>query len=563
MKTGDRTTVTNPANEATPLLPRAEDLPPPASEKAQSWLKPKPIHLVLLCGFFASLSFGVTQVPIVYVFRLMTCEAYYAHHPTQVPHDGRDRCSLPTIEAGTARAVSLLGITTTFFGVINLFITGWTIKRLGVKAALALQVLTPASRLLVQNVGVLLGGSTGIIVVQASQVVTVMGGPNGYMLALNTYVTELTGHEGRTGTLGRLQGCMMFGSAIGFLIGGVLAEAFHIETPFQFALVLFLASTGYVLLCLPWIPGRKEEQAQSSSGVRRMLGPLKTILPSRWMQQDGHIRTEHGAIFLAAGAFCGVLATGYIPTLLQMYATDIFDFGTRRNSYLVSTHSFLRGLYLTVVFPRIIKLGRHLFDKHHDISAASSSPTSGTATPSERTQLANAMQDEEQEDVSPPKPRSPATADADAEPRPFTFDLTYTRASILIDGILTAGAAFVSQGWQMYLIAALLPFGAGTASAAKGVILQMCAPSERTDALSAIALVEMMARLSTTFVFGLVFAAFAAMEKTYFVFVCNAAVALAGFAVLLLSRFPVEGSRRLQRTETEADREEVAARNEV
>ena len=131
MKPGDRTTVTNPANEATPLLPRAEDLPPPASEKAQSWLKPKPIHLVLLCGFFASLSFGVTQVPIVYVFRLMTCEAYYAHHPTQVPHDGRDRCSLPTIEAGTARAVSLLGITTTFFGVINLFITGWTISDWG------------------------------------------------------------------------------------------------------------------------------------------------------------------------------------------------------------------------------------------------------------------------------------------------------------------------------------------------------------------------------------------------------------------------------------------------
>ena len=145
----------------------------------------------------------------------------------------------------------------------------------------------------------------------------------------------------------------------------------------------------------------------------------------------------------------------------------------------------------------------------------------------------------------PPKPSE--------EQETFDFDLIYTRFSLLADGVLTLGASFVQKGWEMYLIAALLPFGAGTASAAKGTILQMCPAKDRVDALSAMAFVEMIARLSTTFVFGLIFAAFASIGKTYLVFTCNAAVALLGFCILLLSRFPPRGSRRLQGKATDVD----------
>ena len=42
-------------------------------------------YLVMLCAFLTSLSFGVTQVPLLYVFRLMTCDAYYEAHPPQTP----------------------------------------------------------------------------------------------------------------------------------------------------------------------------------------------------------------------------------------------------------------------------------------------------------------------------------------------------------------------------------------------------------------------------------------------------------------------------------------------
>jgi hypothetical protein len=305
-----------PAEEDTPLLLRQDS----KQSSKQRTVSCQPINLILLCGFITSLSFGVTQVPLLYVFRLMTCEAYYDKHNTSPPE--LDRCAIPEIEASTARAVALLGFSTTFFGVANLFLTGWGIKHFGVKASLALQVFWPAARLLVQNVGVMIGGEKGIIIVQCSQGLTFIGGPNGYLLALNTYVTEVTEHKQRTGNLGRLQGCSMFGSSIGMLIGGILAEAFDIITPFQVTLALFLASTVYVLVCLPYIAPDKKAVAKDAAGASRILGPMKTLLPSKWILTNGQIRREYGALILAIGAYLGVLATGYAsyPLLIKLGA---------------------------------------------------------------------------------------------------------------------------------------------------------------------------------------------------------------------------------------------------
>lgn len=473
----------------------------------------------------------------------MTCDAYYTTHPSPPPSHTRDRCSLPVIEASTAYAVSLLGGSTTFFGVFNLFLTGLAIKRFGVKSALAFQVFWPAARLAVQNVGVRVGGHNGIIIVQCSQFITIVGGPVGYLLALNTYVAEVAKNKERTGYLGILQGMNMFGSALGFLIGGVLADVFSIRTPFEVTLVLFVASTIYVLIFLPWIPAQKEEKASTKGqgNFQKAFGPLKSIMPAKWVLKDGRIQTEYGTLILAAGVFLGVLATGYIPTLLQMYATDIFEFGTKRNSYLVSSHSFLRGMFLVLAFPRIIAAGRKYTEKQRDARPPTSTPPD---TPPDDGLTRETTQEDMQENVLN---RVQTTSDTDT----YEFDLIFTRFSLLADGVLTLGASFVQRGWQMYLIGAILPLGAGTASAAKGTILQMCPASERTDALSAIALVEMVARLSTTFVFGVIFAAFAGVGKTYLVFTCNAGVALAGFAILLLSRYPPEGSKRLDGKGTE------------
>ena len=421
----------------------------------------------------------------------MTCEAYYKSHPEPAP--GSDRCGNHEIEAGTARAVSLLGASTTLFGVLNLFVTGWAIKKFGVKAALLISVFWPAVRLAIQNIGVMTGGGEGIIIIQASQIITIVGGPAGYLLALNSYVTEIIEPSGRTGALGKLQGVSFLGISLAYLAGGLISDAFGIIAPFRVTLALFLTSCLYVLLFLPWIPPDKSMFEKPSNGIARFFGPLKIFTPQRWTLRDGRVVTEYGTILLGIGTFLGVLATGYIPVLLQMYATNVYNFGTTKNGYLISLNSFIRGLFLMLAFPRLISVGRKWVSNRDSLKSTEVDIRQDSAIPdlpSEPNDFAAAEAMDDDEPIEPPKRND--------EKETFAFDLQYTRYSLLADAILTGAASFVSQGWQMYLVAVLLPFASGTGAAAKGTILQMCSAAERADALSAITLVEMIARLATS-----------------------------------------------------------------
>lgn len=524
--------------ETTPLLrhanPEGADVKEGSRDHSIQWR-------LMLCAFLVSLSFGITQVPMLYVFRVMTCDAYYEDtHRIRDPA-AKDPCAIHEIEAGTARAIALLGASTTLFGLINLLVTGWTIKRLGVKRALAIQIFWPAVRLLVQNIGVSKGSSLGILIVQTSQIITIVGGPNGYVLALNSFVADVVEHEGRTGALGRLQGCMLYGAAIGFLTGGLTGDAYGIIAPFRMTVVLFLLSVVYVAICLPSTPPPEKPDRHSdrpSIGLGRFFGPLRIFAPQKWNLPDGRISAQFGALTLGLGVFLGILATGYIPTLLQMYATDEFQFGTKANGWLIFMYSSLRGSFLTFVFPRIIAAGREWLEPTTTEPTVKdlliSEPV--TAAPSDEIGPIDPIDNDLEPNVSLPQVKK----------QTFAFDLMYARFSLLLDGALTGLAVFVSQGYQLYVVAALLPIAAGTAAASKGTILQMLPENQRVDALGGITLVENIARLSTTAIFGLVFAALAEVGKIPLVFLCNAAVALLGFVVLLFSRFPPDGGKRVE-----------------
>lgn len=178
--------------------------------------------------------------------------------------------------------------------------------------------------------------------------------------------------------------------------------------------------------------------------------------------------------------------TGYLPTMLQLYATDVFSFGTSENGWLIFMYSMLRGVFLTFAFPKLIAVGRKWTSKREaELRRAE-------GTDSERQPLL-VQSDASTVSEGPKKDQAQKT---------FTFDLTYTRFSLIADGLLTMLCSFVREGWQMYLVAAVLPFAAGTGSAAKGTVLQMvgssATSSERTDALAGVSLVENMARLTTS-----------------------------------------------------------------
>lgn len=59
--------------------------------------------------------------------------------------------------------------------------TGWVSKRFGPRLALMMQTFVPAIRVLTQILGVIAGKSAGMMIIQATQLITIFGGPAGYM----------------------------------------------------------------------------------------------------------------------------------------------------------------------------------------------------------------------------------------------------------------------------------------------------------------------------------------------------------------------------------------------
>lgn len=187
---------------------------------------------------------------------------------------------------------------------------------------------------------VTIGGSAGIAVIQITQFICVLGGPAGYLsvsspylvlvailtkysrLVTNTYASELVRPHERTSALGVLQGCVMFGTAIGFLLGGLTGDIFGIRSPFQIAFALMSLSSIYVLIFLPYIappPAIAASKSIQSQGLARFIGPARMFAAERFVLPNGKVAWQYGIPLLGLGVFFGVLATGYMGVLLQVH----------------------------------------------------------------------------------------------------------------------------------------------------------------------------------------------------------------------------------------------------
>ncbi|KAI1745214.1 major facilitator superfamily transporter [Xylaria scruposa] len=494
---------------------------------------------ILLAGFLMSFTLGITQVPIVYVFRLLECDIFYEHNPPFTgPAD--ERCLRREIDAGSALQFSVLGMSTSLSGVFNLFVCGYFIKVWGPRWSFVSQTSLLGLRVSSQIVGVTLGGRTGELVFQICQAIGIIGGPRGYQLVLNTAIGETVAAKDRTAVFGRLQGAIMLGTAFGYLLGGVLGDVYGIRRPFEVAFFLYVLSTLYGALFMPnKTTTDSSNQKQTSHGLDAFFAPLKVIVPHRYRLESGKVIKNYGLIFLALGIFLGVFASGYAPLLLQMYATSTFHFNTTENGWLMFGNSSIRGLFLLFLFPKIITEGRIWFNGKLQQSEITEHHRNDDVVIPTRPEDFPAAEGGEvpQEPVQNPEP--------DEEDSGTGFDLLFVRWSLVVDSMVTLFAGFSSAGWQVYLAGFLLPFASGSAPAAKGVMTEMCSPSQRPDAISAITLVESTAMMVTQGLFGLIFAAFSEMGKPNLTFFCNAGIAVLGFLVLFIAHLPPANSIRI------------------
>lgn len=375
----------------------------------------------------------------------MTCEEFYRHHPPSQLHG--DRCSRNEIDAEYAKQISIIGLTTTFCGILNLFVAGWLTRKWGPRLALVSQTTCPALRVAIQVIAVRTGAGEGVLLLQCSQLMGLIGGVSGYLLVLNTAAGEVVPANARTGMFGKLQGAVMLGTATGYTLGGFMGDSYGIQRPFETAVALFLLSSLYAALFVPYIdPAVLSDGTSDSQSGNSVFGPLKVLLPQVVRLSSGMKTRHYGISFLALGVFVGVLATGYAPVLIQMYAISTFSFQPAHLGYLMALNSLIRGFFLMGAFPRIINAGRQWFAvsaAQRKLDDQKCSTNQSDLIPTNPAEIESCALLGGQEPTLPP---SPVSAESGRE-----FDLFFLRWSLVVDGVITACTASATSGWHIYL----------------------------------------------------------------------------------------------------------------
>ncbi|WWC59317.1 uncharacterized protein I303_101868 [Kwoniella dejecticola CBS 10117] len=488
-----------------------------------------PVPRVFFTSTLLSMTFAFTQTTLVYAFRVMTCEEYYKTHTWD--GQGKDRCNVPYVEAKTARQIAIMSTVTVSAMIANLFLSGWSIKKFGVKATMFQQTFWAALRNLCQMYAIKTGAGTGMLIIQSTQLFNILGSAGGYQIASNVFVSMLVPAEERTKQFGVLAGMIMLGSSLGYTLGGLAYTYYGLLAPFQCAFGLLCFCTVFGALFLPYLPPEVQDKKEDSKGTEEkkkqsFLAPLKLFIPRIVETSDGKSKRDYNLLLLGAGAFVSVLATGYVHLALQLVGTDVFDFTPSESGMMLSGNLLIRAFFLSICFPRIITYGRRLISHRKDV------PT-GAARDEHPERPIEA---EEPDDIGAPR-EDQARQPTDVQ-HGSTFDLYFLRWSIFVDGLLTGLTTLSTQGWHLYLAAGVLPFASATGAACKGVTLDFVEPHQRADALSAIALIEKVAQVSTISLFSNIFAVLSEQGKPTLVFSANGATAMVAFILLLFVRMP-------------------------
>ncbi|WWC87011.1 uncharacterized protein L201_001894 [Kwoniella dendrophila CBS 6074] len=524
-------------NEDTPLI-KHNDEDGFQLSKRSGWNIFGPVQRVYFTTLLLAMTFAFTQTSLIYSFRVMTCDEYYKTHKWDGGNEDK-KCNIPYIESKTAKEIALMSTTTTMSMVVNIFISGWFIKRFGVKAAMFQQSFWATLRNLTQIYSLNQGGKLGITIIQSSQAFNILGSAGGYQIASNVYISMLVKPEERTKQFGVLAGIIMLGNSLGYSFGGIAYNLYGLLAPFQCAFALLCFCTIFGILFLPYMTPESHTQSkvddQSAEKQKQsFLAPLKLFIPRKSTNSDGRTKRDYNLFLIASGTFFSVLATGYVHVALQLVGTDVFGFTPNESGMMLSGNLFVRAIFLSICFPRIITYGRKLLSHRTALSTTDiSSSDEGYA---EENHLEESAQAEQPDDLGVPRD--------DQARRPTdllhgsTFDLYFLRWSIFIDGLLTGLTTLSTKGWHLYLAAGVLPFASATGSATKGVTLDFVRPDQRADALSAIALIEKLAQVITISLFGYIFALFSEQGQPTLIFLANGAIAMLAFLLLLFVRMP-------------------------
>ncbi|KAJ7496344.1 hypothetical protein B0H11DRAFT_859582 [Mycena galericulata] len=509
-----------------------------------------PYRRVLLATFLLSTTFAFTATPLFYAYRIFNCQEYY-EDPAHPRYEGTgDACAITAIDTVTAKDITVMITLTTFSGTLNLIVTTWEIKNWGLRKAIINQTFWPALRNLTQIYATVVGGRLGITIMQSTQLITILGGGAGYLLSANSYMAEVVGPEERTAAFGVLAGMAMLGVANGYICGGLSNDFIGLSAPFEITFCLLVGSTFFTAFCLPYIPpggfpsksddnstddDPTPEDLEKKESVFAFLYCLSIFLPGKYADDKGRF---WGLPLLAAGAFWSVMATAYVPLMLQLTATNQYGFKPGDNGFLMSGNALSRAAFLTLAFPHIITRGRNFFSQPNAAAKPVLPPADGDTAGLPAVASSLEPHEATSGETVTESPVNPQEAPPTDKKHGSAFDLAFLRYSMVIDAVLVGLLVFSNSSGDIWAAAVILPLASGTAPACKGVLLDMVPAKHKSDALSAIALVETTAMITTVSLYGALFAFLSEIGHPNLVFLFNALTALLSAFVLFAVRFP-------------------------
>ena len=145
-----------------------------------------------------------------------------------------------------------------------------------------------------------------------------------HSLVANIIIGEVTEPLQRTVVFGMLHGCNLLGQGIGHISkiypllqlcivltetgAGIIGDAWGIRRPFEIAFGLFLLTTLYVRVAVPYVESLSSASKPESKGIG-LLSPLRVLAPQKVLLSSGVIRKHYGVLYLCAGVFLGVVSS--------------------------------------------------------------------------------------------------------------------------------------------------------------------------------------------------------------------------------------------------------------
>ena len=99
---------------------------------------------------------------------------------------------------------------------------------------------------------------------------------------------------------------------------------------------LFVVVTVSGALFLPYVaPTSPAADASPHNEKRSFLGPLSIFVP-RKIEGKSLFARDYRLTLLAVGTYTSVLATGYVPTALQLVGTNVFGFEPNKTGVMLA-----------------------------------------------------------------------------------------------------------------------------------------------------------------------------------------------------------------------------------